>query len=508
MKKILLFLFVSIYSITNGFSQNVTPFMGPTLKYSNNLYMPYVVGHDESGFYVSKLNKDFTLTLEKVSPSLEVITSQNIPTTYYKESGSLENYWYTSTGIVCLYSNYDKKLKTSTLYGRLIGKDCKFSTPFKELMTFKNINSPDEIYYSKIKSSDTSTFIVNIGLAQKNQPVTKLFWALFSNDLIKKSEFTTTINKPFETTSITLGKLDSKGNLFFSYSYEIKSNDNEQNKNLEEKHVLCYYNVNEQKISEFEILDDQFIISDFDMLLDADETHLYVVGLYSYKKSHFAAGSFCTKLNLTEKKLIYSVNTDFSKEFLNQFDARTFDENLFLNRNEIYNYKLHDVKLNSKNFISMLIEQSFETSSSNHPSTVSTNKSLMGYISSFNNIVTVEMNESGVMIEQIKYTKYQNIGYLAHPSDAIYYNYVSIGYIYYNSKYIVLYNDHKDNLNRLGINQEVMAYPFMIARRVMVGTNSTSAIYKKELYPDQKLKTVLVPKFTYQFNNNQISKRK
>ena len=478
-----------------------------------------VLGKDETGFYIIKSGS--RMSLEKFDNNmnflwrkeLEIFLTKKIETVY-------ENIIITKSKIIFFSSYYDNKKDTKKLFASYISKDGVIDSKLYEVNSFPNLASKNAVTYDVKNSENTNSILIFSNFREKGAEKEKFHYKVIDDSFVQKNQSFLELPYSSENTSILDYLIDDAGNIHLVYSVNLKREEAE-NKSNDDKIDFNYYIMSfyptTKEYKEYDMRVGDNVISGISLIIDKESRFMYVPGFFSEKRVNALKGTFISKIDLINKKVVYSKLKDFDPAFLAAVYAKASDDDddkkkdlddakkaaddkkKTKRKEQLYNYDIIDLFVNDKEEVVMVSEQYYVnvvTTTSTSSSGATTTRTTYYYY--YNNVMVTKFGADGERAWSSNIPKYQ-----VTVNDGGFFS--SIGVFAHDDVIFIFYNDNPDNGTVMSLKQMRTKNP-QKSQLALISVDASGNLKKRVLMPapDKGKGIATRPKFTVQVNDNQV----
>jgi|GEM_PF-2024612 hypothetical protein len=500
-----LFLFLLILTHTQTLkAQTIEVQWGPVLKNDSKNYPMDIIGKDESGFfqityrsrdyYIEKFSNAMTLIF---SHKLEVFVAKGKPTTY-------ENVVYLKGKIIYFSSYYDDKNSTRVLFGSYISTTTGIAEPkLYSVASFLDQPNKRSMTFDASITSDSSKILIISNIVERSKEENERFNYTIIDDAFNKLA-NSFIELPYAGVNcrITDYIVDNNNNVHMLYRLNLKKEGlKESDDDVNFAYYLFSYYSSDKSTVEYNLKVGDNVVSGIDIKLDKKNEYLYIPGFYSNKSEYGFKGTFISKIDIQNKKVVYSKTKDFTADFLALFYKKpeTTKAGKKVTK-ELYDYIPRFIHITENGEVFVVSEQYWlnvvtstqYVSTGNGGGYTTTTRT---YYYHYNHLIAVNFNSDGDVAWTAKIPKLQ-----LTTNDAGFYS--SIATFVHKDKLYMIYNDNPKNGTSAEVNY-TMSQPLK-SQTIITSIDNNGNIEKNVLFKEQDRAAVVRPKFTVQISPEEV----
>lgn len=479
-----------------------------------------VLGKDETGFYIFKSGTH--VTLEKFDNNMNFLWRKELEIYLTKRTETVfENIILTKNKIIVFTSYYDNKTDTKKLFASYISKDGVIDSKLYEVNSFPNLASRNAVTYDVRHSDSSNAILIFSNFREKDVEKEKFHYKVIDDNFIQKSQSFLELPYSGKNTAILDYLIDGAGNIHLIYKVNLKREE-ANNKSNDDKidfnyYVLSFYPATKE-YKEYDLrVGNEYLISGISLIIDKESRYMYVPGFYSEKNLNALKGTYISKIDLINKKVVYAKLKDFDPAFLTAVYAKASDDddekqkdleqakkdaadkNKTKPKEQLYNYDILDLFVNEKEEVVVVSEQYYVrvvTTYSTSSTGVTTSRTTYYYY--YNNVMVTKFGADGERIWSSNIPKYQ-----VTTNDGGFFS--SIGIFCHNDVVYIFYNDNPANGTVMSPKQLRTKNP-QKSQLALVSVDGSGNLKKRVLMPapDKGKGIATRPKFTVQINDTQV----
>ena len=490
-------------------AQDVELKWGGPVKNSRTSTPTDVLGKDETGFYILK---DISgVFIEKFDSNMNLVWSTELKIYFSKNEKTIfENVLITKNKIIVFTSLYNSKTETKQLFACYISKDGKIDSKLYEVNSFTNLGSRRAVYYGLTLSENKETILIFSNFREKNTETEKFHYKVIDEHFLQKSQSFVELPYAGTNTSILDYIVDNAGNIHMVYSVNLR-NEEIGNKRNDDKidfnyYILSYYPAT-KTFQEYDMRVGNYLISDISLIIDKESRFMYVPGFYSDKNINALKGTIISKIDLINKKIVYTKEREFDGAFLAVVFGKAFDDTDDREDNKkkakekrhLYSYDIRGVFVNENEEVVMVSEQYYMrtvTTTSTTASGATITRTTYYYY--YNNVMVTKFDSNGDRAWSSNIPKFQ-----VTTNDGGYFS--SIGVFQHQDMIYIFYNDNPDNGAVMATKQLRTKNP-QKSQLALISINGSGELKKSILMraPDRGKGIATRPKFATQVSSNQV----
>ena len=524
-----LFTLFFLFLIQVSFSQEILVNWGKYDKFGNNVYGKEIVYETDSSFFVlERENRDVNVFLLNIARTpkhfINVYNSSSFTLISRNEiifpnsdkidySFEIKDIIPVDDQIILLVKAIDSKTKNAKLIAQKLNDKGKQIGDFYELDEvlsstkqgifqrkksgdFDIIISPDKHSFAVVrfeafegdKEKEITLKILQVDFKEKWSGNIKL---PYIDDFYDVSNYKIGNNGEFYLLGKTWKTLEKEGLSGKTKTIIKRASDGNPNFN----YSFLVFNTLTSESKEFEIDLKSNFITDVNFEISENTNSVVCVGFYSAERSGYIKGTFSLSIDLTNKNINYSNQKDFSNEFLSLFVGERKAERIREGKYddfELSNFRMDDfiikpdgsaVLVAEKYFVSMTTQSYTDASGLTRTTTT--------YTYTYGDIIVIYFNPSGGIDWYAKVPKNQVTQDDGGPYSSYLMNVDE-------KKIYLIFNDHKNNIERLKNGEDVrnMGNPKKSAT-VIVSIDNTGKIERELLFSAEEQKLVFRPKSSW-----------
>jgi hypothetical protein len=498
------------FTFNSLYAQDIELRWGPPIKVSRGTIPSYVLGKDETGFYIIK-GKFSNYSLEKFDLNMNVLWTKDLDIYLTKKDKTVfENIIISKNKIIVFSSLFENKTDTKKLFASTISKDGILDPKLYEVNSFDNLASKNAVTYDVTLSENDVSILIFSNFREKNNEKEKFHYKVIDENFLEKSKAFIELPYKGSNTTIIDYVIDNASNIHLVYSVDLnreelnnKSNDDKIDFNY---YIMSYYPATKE-YKEYDMRVGDYKITGLSIIIDKDSRFMYVPGFYSEKKLNALAGTIISKIDLINKKVVYAKEKAFDPAFLAVVYNKPLDEE---NNDkpdkrkpkatdQLYDYDIKELFVNDKEEVVMVSEKYYvqvvTTTMSNGNGGTTTTRTYYYY---YNNVMVTKFNTNGERAWCSNIPKYQ-----VTTNDDGYFS--SIGIFKYKDVVYVFYNDNPDNGTELSPKQLRTKNP-QKSQVALISIDGEGNLKKRVLMPapDKGKGIATRPKFSAQVADNQV----
>ncbi|WP_018341707.1 hypothetical protein [Cytophaga aurantiaca] len=500
-------------------AQDIELKWGAPVKNVRGEYPSDVLGKDETGFYIFKSGSH--VTLEKFDNNMNFVWRRELEIFLTKRIEVVfEDIILTKNKIIVFTSHYDSKTDTKKLFASYISKDGVIEPKLYEVNSFDNLSSKKSVVYDVTHSENSNSILIFSNFREKNTEKEKFHYKVIDENLLQKNQ--SFIELPYSglNTSILDYLIDNAGNIHLVYRVNLKKEE-ENNRSNDDKIDFNYYIMSfypaTKEYKEYDLRVGDHLISGISLVIDKDSRYMYIPGFYSEKRLNALKGTFISKIDLINKKVIYAKQKDFDPVFLAAVYAKASDDDDEKKKDieqakkdaadkkktkpkeQLYNYDILDLFVNENEEVVVVSEQYYVhvvTTSTTSSTGVTTYHTTYYYY--YNNVMVTKFGADGERVWSSNIPKYQ-----VTTNDGGFYS--SVGIFFHNDVVYIFYNDNPANGTVMSQKQLRTKNP-QRSQLALISVDGSGNLKKRVLMPaPAKGKGIATrPKFTVQVNDSQV----
>lgn len=493
-------------------AQDIELRWGAPIKVSRGTLPSYVLGKDETGFYITK-GAGTNFSLEKFDLNMVLLWTTDLDIYLTKKDKTVfENIILSKNKIIVFSSLYDGKTDTKKLFASYISKEGVIDPKLYEVNYFENLASKKSVTYDVTLSENETSILIFSNFREKNNEKEKFHYKVIDENFIEKSK--AFIELPYKgiNTSIIDYVIDNASNIHLVYSVDLKREEL-NNKPNDDKidfnyYIMSYYPAT-NIYKEYDMRVGDFKISGLSIIIDKESRFMYVPGFYSEKKLNVLTGTIISKIDLINKKVVYAKQKEFDPAFLAVVYNKPLDEEVAdpnkpekkkpKSTDQLYNYEIKDLFVNEKEEVVMVSEKYWvnvvttTTTNANGGTTTRTT-----YYYYYNNVMVTKFDVNGERAWSSNIPKFQ-----VTTNDGGYFS--SIGVFEYKDVVYIFYNDNPENGTEFSFKQLRTKNP-QKSQLALISIDGEGNLKKRILMPaPEKGKGIATrPKFSAQVDDHQV----
>ncbi len=492
-------------------AQDVSLEWGNDVKKSRSGDPSYVLGKDETGFYVIK--NSGSIYIEKFDLNMNILWTKKIEIYLTKVSKtSFENVLITKNKLIVFTSFYDSKANTKQLFATHISKGGVIDTKLYEVNLFENLTSRHDVYFDVQLSKKTNSILIFSNFRERDDQKETFHYKVIDENFVEKSHAVIELPYKGTNTSIMDYVIDNAGNIHLIYSVNLKREE-ENNKSNDDRidfnyYIMSYY-PSTKEYKEYDMRVGNYLITGISILIDDDSRFMYVPGFYSEKKINALRGTIISKIDLLNRQVVYSKQQVFDDAFLAVVYAKPLDDDdnkkeskskkKAKGKDQLYDYDIREVFVNEAEEIVMVSEQYYmhavthTTTSANGTTTTYTT-----YYYHYNNVLVSKFGTTGDRQWCSNIPKYQ-----VTTNDGGFFS--SIGVFAHKDMVYIIFNDNPKNGTGIAAKQYRTINP-QKSQLTMVSLDGSGTLKKRVLMPAPQYGKGIGtrPKFSSQVSPNEV----
>lgn len=444
-----------------------------------------VLGKDETGFYIIKTSGD--IFLEKFDHNMNFLWVKKLEIYLTKRDKTVyEGIAIVSGKIIVFTSFYDSKTDTKKLFATHISPAGVIDTKLYEVNSFDNLASRNSVTYDIKIAKKKNSILIFSNFKEKNTEKESFHYKVIDENFIMKSQAFIELTYSGVNTTIVDYVIDNAGNIHLVYSVNLKkeeignkSNDDKIDYNY---YILSYYPATKE-YKEYDMRVGDYLITGISIIIDEDSRFMYVPGYYSEKKFNALRGTIVSKIDLINKKVVYSKEKEFEPAFLAVVYGKAIDDTdnddtkkKTKPKEQLYNYDIIDLFVNDKEEVVLVSEQYYvKVVTTSHTSANGVTTHTTTYYYYYNNVLVTKFDSDGDRSWCSNIPKYQ-----VTTNDGGFFS--SIGVFAHNDIIYVIYNDNPLNGTGIASKQYRTKSP-QKSQLAMVTIGSNGELKKRILMP-------------------------
>jgi hypothetical protein len=482
-----LFCLTSVFNLIHA--QDVELSWGSPAKKSKAI--PYdVLGEDETGYYTLKYRRS-DIYLEKFDRNLNFLWDKKIEIYLTKTNKTVfENIILINNKVIVFTSFYDSKINTKKLFATHISSEGVIDTKLYEVISFDNLESRNSVFYDVTVAEKNNSILIFSNFKTRNKEKEQFHYKVMDDNFVQKNQ--AFIELPYSgiNTSIVDYTIDNAGNIHLVYKVNLRkeeagnrSNDDKIDFNY---YILSYYPATKE-YKEYDLRVGDYVITGISVIIDKDSRYMYVPGFYSEKKLTALKGTFISKIDLINKKVVYAKEKDLDPEFLSLVYAKPIDDTdkkeedpnkkkKTKAKEQLWDYDIIDLFVNEKEEVVLVSEQYYihvvttTTTNSNGGTTTRTT-----YYYYYNNVMVTKFGSNGDRLWCSNIPKFQ-----VTTNDGGFFS--SIGVFEHKDMLYVIYNDNPKNGTGIA-SKQFRTYSPQKSQLAMISIDSNGKLKKQVLMP-------------------------
>lgn len=504
-------LFITLFTtFTILYAQDIDLKWGLPVKKSKAI--PYdVLGKDETGLYILKGGVG-DIFLEKFDHDMNFLWNKKIEIYLTKRDKTVyEGIALVNSKIIVFTSFYDGKADTKKLFATHISPAGVIDTKLYEVNSFDNLASRNAVTYDLQVSKKNNSILIFSNFKEKNIEKERFHYKVIDENFIQKSQSFIELTYAGINTYIVDYVIDNVGNIHMVYSVNLKKEE-AGNKSNDDKidfnyYILSYYPATKE-YKEYDMRVGNYVITGISIIIDEDSRYMYVPGFYSDKNINALKGTIISKIDLINKKIVYSKEKEFEPSFLavvyakpldDDDDKKTTDKKKTKGKEQLYNYDIIDLFVNDNEEVVLVSEQYYvRVVTTRHTNSNGVTTTTTTYYYYYNNVLVTKFGSGGDRLWCSNIPKYQ-----VTTNDGGFFS--SIGVFEYKDVVYVIYNDNPQNGTGIASKQYRTKSP-QKSQLAMVSIGRNGELKKRVLMPAPAAGKGIGtrPKFSEQVSDNEV----
>jgi hypothetical protein len=460
---------------------------GPEYQNSGRGYISKIVGEDETGFYVLKVDREYYIEKYKHS-DLSLIFSKELPLADIgRDHVDYEKLLFIDGKLLFFTSFWDKDTDIRSIYAQTISPTGEIDPELTPVHQSKYERKKELEPFRFIVSRKRTKFMLYFDNAFNKKDNEQFKCMVFDGNLNKELEETIELPNRDQVVGLSRVQLDEAGNIYVltSISPDKKKGERYERKVQNETFSVLAYYAEESELQQYEInLGKTKWVSDVTYTVNT-EGNLLIGGFYSNESAGTMNGTFFLAINRETKDVISQNLKPFDREFMLNF----MNERQFKRERDLGVFDLSDIVLKDDGgavFVAEYYQYYRVTTTSQNGVTRTTHHYL------YHDVIAISVDEAGNIDWISQFPKRQH----TTNDDGFYSSYAlsihedKMRFIFNdNPKNIVQYQKDPRKLKTMSGAKNAIA--------MMVTMDSDGNTRRTPLFEAKDYKTILRPKLYY-----------